>query len=99
MFELYDSLASQPTEKVDVEKLRAEIAALDAEGHTYVFALVYYSHELAGTPPPTLNKRVTLDLNSLSKSLLNILLKFTRIHRQRMNEQREMTNAQRRVVV
>lgn len=94
MCDLYDSLTkSSERERVNVEQLRSNIAALDIEGQTYIFALIYYHYQREGMPPPNLAERVTIDLNTLPKPLLRILGRFATMHLEKMTADNELSAA------
>lgn len=97
MCELYDSMFSQihTVDKVDIERLKGDIATLDVEGQTFVYALVYYHNMTNNLALPNIGDKITIDLGAAPKTLLKILYKFTALHRQRMNEARSLDDAQR----
>lgn len=96
MFELYHSLETQVKTcgKIDLYKLRDNILKLDIEGHTFIFALIYYFNiSESRTLPPQISEKFTFDLSTLSEKLQKILHKFTQMHLQKMKEATEMQKA------
>ena len=94
MFELYESLRQSADVNFKFDNLETNISSLDKEGQTTVFCLVYYDCKLKNTACPVLEENVSMDLNTLSDELQNILYKFSQLHLQKMNEhfERSLSN-------
>ncbi len=92
--ELYDALLFQvtnspTTNRLHLDKLRGDILSLDTEGHTFIFALIYYHSLMNHLIPPSLAETVVIDLDLLPKILSKIIGKFIEMHKQHMMEERQ----------
>ncbi len=98
MFELYHSLEAQVkvSDKVDISLLKDSVSRLDVEGHTFIFALVYYYNiSEGGKSPPQINEKLVLDLSAIPDKLQKILQRFSEMHLKKMQETLDMQKAAR----